>query len=563
MSRDFSKGVTAFLLVAIMMTSMVMVFNVPAHAATEEEIEDAIALGVEYLVGEINPDGSWGPWEEVKVAYTGLVLVKLQMRAYELGYDSPFDPAYPYSDHTIVGWYFVFDNAVKQELSLQDHTGGASGMVDDPDTNGNGYGIFFPGYEVYSTGIVLMALHASGTPDLENFLGIDFDGDGFADTFQEIAQDAADWLAWAQGDSGNDEGGWGYAPLDNQIDWNGWTDNSNGGYAVLGLAAAEGFGCTVPDWVRTELNVWIMTIQDTSGGADDGGSYYNPDWGATMVNELKAGNLIFQMTFYGDALGVPRFDAAMDYIERHWQDMNNDPGWGYNQDPANYQAMFCLMKGFEYSRIELIDLNGDDIPEHDWYDEFTTVLVNQQNPDGSWYMGEYGDAVIDTAWALLTLEKAAPPPPVIIVFVDIKPGSWPNPFNQKSKGVLPVAICGTEDFDVTTIDPATIQLTREGIEEGVSPLRWSYEDVATPYTGEPCGGHDLNGDGYLDLSLKFENQEVYDTLGLEEFKGETLPLVITGNLKEEHDGTPIRGEDCVWILDVCSRSQGSLGHMPL
>jgi hypothetical protein len=47
----------------------------------------------------------------------------------------------------------------------------------------------------------------------------------------------------------------------------------------------------------------------------------------------------------------------------------------------------------------------------------------------------------------------------IPVFVDIKPASWPNPFQLKSKGVLPVAICGTEDFDVTTIDPETIRLT--------------------------------------------------------------------------------------------------------
>ena len=70
------------------------------------------------------------------------------------------------------------------------------------------------------------------------------------------------------------------------------------------------------------------------------------------------------------------------------------------------------------------------------------------------------------------------------VFVDIKPASWPNPFQLKSKGVLPVAICGTEDFDVLTIDPATVELTLEGLGVGVSPLRWSYKDVATPYEGE-------------------------------------------------------------------------------
>jgi len=131
---------------------------------------------------------------------------------------------------------------------------------------------------------------------------------------------------------------------------------------------------------------------------------------------------------------------------------------------------------------------------------------------------------------------------------DIKPGSCPNPFNTTSKGVLPVAVLGSEDFDVTTVDPATIQLTREGYEVGVSPLRWSYEDVATPFEGELCECHDRKGDGYMDLTLKFETQEVKDTLDLSEEAGKPTPLLVTGNLTEEADGTPIEGSDCVWVL---------------
>ena len=137
-----------------------------------------------------------------------------------------------------------------------------------------------------------------------------------------------------------------------------------------------------------------------------------------------------------------------------------------------------------------------------------------------------------------------------IVSIDIKPGSCPNPLPTKSKGVLPVAICGTDVFDVTTIDPSTICLTREGYEAvGVSPLRWSYKDVATPYMGEECGCHDLNGDGYLDLTLKFKIQEVKNWLDLEDEMANTIPLIITGNLKEEFDSLPIEGQDCVWIIN--------------
>ncbi len=135
----------------------------------------------------------------------------------------------------------------------------------------------------------------------------------------------------------------------------------------------------------------------------------------------------------------------------------------------------------------------------------------------------------------------------IEVSVDIKPGSCPNPLSLTSKGVLTVAILGTEDFDVAAIDPATIRLSREEIEEEVSPIRWAYEDVATPFEGELYDCHDLDGDGYLDLTLKFDTQELVEILVLADFEEQTIPLVLTGNLKEEEDRIPIRGSDCVRI----------------
>ena len=138
--------------------------------------------------------------------------------------------------------------------------------------------------------------------------------------------------------------------------------------------------------------------------------------------------------------------------------------------------------------------------------------------------------------------------PIIQVYVDIKPSSCPNPLNLKSKGVLPVAVLGTEDFDITTIDPSTIQLSREGFEDiEVTPLRWSYEDVATPFEGELCDCHEEGADGYMDLTLKFDTQELVEALGLSDEAGNTIPLTLTGNLKEEDGGTPIEGEDCILV----------------
>jgi hypothetical protein len=138
------------------------------------------------------------------------------------------------------------------------------------------------------------------------------------------------------------------------------------------------------------------------------------------------------------------------------------------------------------------------------------------------------------------------------VAVDIKPGSCPNPLNPKSGGVLPVAILGTEDFDVTTIDPLTIKLSINGDGSQFGPaIRSDYEDVATPFEGELCDCHDLNGDGILDLTLKFNKKDLIAALSLdnESVAGETIPVTLTGNLRESAGGTPFSGQDCIWILD--------------
>jgi hypothetical protein len=138
-------------------------------------------------------------------------------------------------------------------------------------------------------------------------------------------------------------------------------------------------------------------------------------------------------------------------------------------------------------------------------------------------------------------------PTTVDVKIDIKPGSCPNPINLKSKGVLPVAVLGTEDFNVTDINPQSIRLGRTGIEEGIAPLHWSYDDVGTPFIGDPCECHDLNGDGYIDMMFQFDTQDAASKLKLSEFAGGMIPLELTGMLKEENDKVGIRGQDCVRI----------------
>jgi hypothetical protein len=132
----------------------------------------------------------------------------------------------------------------------------------------------------------------------------------------------------------------------------------------------------------------------------------------------------------------------------------------------------------------------------------------------------------------------------IEVPVDILPNSCPNPLNVAARGMLPVAILGTEDLDVADIDPESIML------EGVSASDYEFMDVATPY--EPYVGKPLDQyacstygpDEYDDLVLYFDRLAVAAAIGLVS-DGDVMILALTGELT---DGTPIVGEDVVRII---------------
>jgi hypothetical protein len=112
----------------------------------------------------------------------------------------------------------------------------------------------------------------------------------------------------------------------------------------------------------------------------------------------------------------------------------------------------------------------------------------------------------------------------------------------KSSGVLPVAILGSADYDITTIDPTSIRLA------GVEPLRSSYEDVAAPVAdGNDCNCITEGPDGFLDLTLKFETQRIVQAIG-EVNDGDVLTLELTGVLFDPIPfETPIEGADCILI----------------
>jgi hypothetical protein len=77
-------------------------------------------------------------------------------------------------------------------------------------------------------------------------------------------------------------------------------------------------------------------------------------------------------------------------------------------------------------------------------------------------------------------------PAQIDASIDVLPGSDENPLNPGSKGVVPVALLGSETLDVMNVDPTSLAL---GV--GAAPAKaMSYADV--------------NGDGRMDLMAHYE-----------------------------------------------------------
>jgi hypothetical protein len=128
------------------------------------------------------------------------------------------------------------------------------------------------------------------------------------------------------------------------------------------------------------------------------------------------------------------------------------------------------------------------------------------NQDGKDTIIAIYDSPLSTAATAIWKEKSA----------DIKIETGPTKLNVNSQGVLPMVVYGSEDFDVQTIDPSSLLLN--GV---VSPQRHAYEDGAST-SGEP--------DGFIDLYLKFDIQEIVETLGVTLSDGQLVTLVLTGKL---------------------------------
>ena len=129
-----------------------------ASAASQADINTAIDNGLAYLASVQAADGHWSG--SYYVACTAMAVLAFENAGYHAGDGSI------YANNVANGLNYLFSTGFVQAIGVQ--------SAGDPDTNGNGFGIYFndPWNQViYQTPMVLMAIwvlkHPAQSPPLD------------------------------------------------------------------------------------------------------------------------------------------------------------------------------------------------------------------------------------------------------------------------------------------------------------------------------------------------------------------------------------------------------------
>lgn len=368
-----------------------------ATGITQLERTKAIQDGLLWLLGQQqmtdNTLPSYGSFMSTEldypVAQTALALYKLESYALHTGV-SPFDPAWILSSRVVAGWTY---------LMTKKHTAGNTIFFD------SGAGPGYAARATYETALVMLALQASGAPNMPVPAS-----PSQTLTFFDVLKGCVDWVSSTQ----ETTGGWRYRPLAAEA-----ADMSICRWAVEGLMAAEAWGIAPPNYVKSRLMVFLTALQDPISGGfgyqdkTDITTGFLPPYGPCAASGYFATTAagLIALSYCGVDTSNPRWTSAVGYICGKWSGLwLGDVTIPFNI--GNIYAMYALASAALLANPqEVWDFCG-----HEWQPEYDRWLVDNQT-NGFWaargalpWSTSGQSKLLATEYALLILEKDAPIP---------------------------------------------------------------------------------------------------------------------------------------------------------
>lgn len=392
-------------LLALVLVALSISSPMAIKAVTIDPKDDALERGAAWIVARQLVSGGWT--ESRDPGTTSLALSALTAHAKHLGL-SPLDPEYEYSENIQDALDYIFSRSQRDTVNNFVHWGSN---------------------QIYVLGPALMAITSVETPETV----IDLEGsavDGM--THFEVVEEVVNYIAESQVKSGPGIGLWYYSHPTST------GDMSISGWVTLGLSyAKEKFGLELPLTMLNYLDQGLdIVIWDDNpehelyGGAGYTSSSTIANSYRSWINIHKVGHMLSMLELVGDPIDSPRVQAALGFIERHFNAPNSgtwgtssewpsyangyiDVGWRGKPGVTNpsYNGALTIMKGLLAYGIDTIEV---DEVETDWQDEFEDVIVGNQHVDGYWQSGGYPDSTSETyriyytAWAMMTLLRSVP-----------------------------------------------------------------------------------------------------------------------------------------------------------
>ena len=205
-----------------------------------------------------------------------------------------------------------------------------------------------------------MYCHGISTLMLAEVAGMTPDAALAAESRAVLAK-AIDLIIKAQNVSKNPEnaGGWRYQPTSTD------SDLSVSGWQLLALRAAKSAGCVVPSEQIDRAVAYVKRCAVGRGG----GFCYQP---GASANNPRTGTGILALEICGEHLGADAV-AGAEYLLKH------PPKWGtpYFFYEAYYASQAMFQVGDKYFKV--------------YSPQLTTILLDHQEPDGSWLSGDGND----------------------------------------------------------------------------------------------------------------------------------------------------------------------------